>query len=218
MTAIRVAGHTIIEAFYAFRTQFGGAPRPRGARTPRKMFADAVAYEAWCAEHKVDPIAFMKGRFTHLKQTVGKTPSIRALKSKTALAAWVEWREGVYLEERAAERLHERSRGACEDPMLAQRVRHFAVSTPAFAQLRRRYRAEGREQICEADRDYTGGYDPREPACRTCPRKSSCLARGNTDAGFDVGALRAGVHAALSQQVRHALDTLDPCIAPRAVV
>jgi hypothetical protein len=217
-----IGSWVVIESFYKLRAAHGGPGKPDARRTPKKMIADAQAYADWCSEKGVDAIAFMRGRFEHVAATTKKWPSIRALKSESALEAWSVWREGVALEQRAAERLMAENRADCDDPMLAQRVRHLAVLTPALAMMHRQYRAEGREHLCEGDQHFSGGYDPRDVVCRTCPRKVGCLAKLNAREGFDVGALRAGAYQALPAQVRRAATAMDerlrevPSIAHRA--
>lgn len=202
----------IIEAFYRLRVEHGGPKRHPRARVSKAMIGAAYDYSCWCAKHAVDAVCFMRARFAHVSSASGSRawPKIETLKSESALVAWHGWREGESLEERATDRRMAESQGACTDPTLAQRVRHYAVITSGLMHLRRRYRDESREHLCEQDRHFTGGYDPRDAACRTCPRKATCLAKLNREAGFDVGALRAGVLGTLPEQVRLAVDTLDP--------
>lgn len=180
--------HEIVRRFYELK-----GVTPMNTSTAQKH---AAKFLEWCKAHDVKPLPFMEARFTRFAKK-GTPLGLRSMGSLTALKRWREWEQGVFSQEK-----HFSSAKPIEQSQREKRVLTLLREPTAVQEnLRRTHQLEGRTQVCMADMEITGGYDPRSRLCLTCPSKHACLHALNRAEGFDVGALRVHLLSRLPADV-----------------
>ncbi len=193
-----------VEAYYALRQEYAGVKRP--ARTPKKIVADAEAYLQWCDNHKVEPAAFLKTQFEfHRKKRHTFYPALRTMRSIKLLSAYRECGfEGKDLEAKRYARLKDEMPSGFEATVLNLR----ALPQTHQERMRAMYVRQKQVELCSAEHQIVGGYDPRSKVCPTCPFKGTCLMNLNRVHGFDVGALRVNVLHRLPVAIRKTVRSI----------
>jgi len=177
----------IIETYYELRDRIEGRPKPTriGRKTITRNRANAAAYLKWCRNAGIDdPALFMRYRFECAKHT-GYWCTWTKLRSNKLAVMWKEWREGHALADVHAERLKHEAGSAKK-----QAVKTLRLLTRSMETYQARY--VGREELCAATTEHSGGYHPESSHCPTCPQAVRCAAALYQRHGFDVVALRAG--------------------------
>lgn len=191
----KVSAHDVVQKYYELRQHY--VKNTKWPHQTKKPQAYAVRFIAWCETHDVDPYMYMEARFrTFASKPDGRYPSLASMRSPQFLERW-----DVEAGRLIRDRLHTNMRPVERTDGERAVIRLLQKPTQVEEKLRARYLTENKPRICLAEREYTGGYDPRSKHCPNCPLKHDCLLAINHASGFDVGALRVHLFTRLPASV-----------------
>lgn len=164
----------VISRYNLVASQVSKKPRRFGLRYSDKKTREAITkFIEWCDEQGVDPVEFATARIYHQADELGRgIPRMTALRSKVLLKDdfyidlhgrwWTYYVEPEKMRKKLeAQALKERE--------VAARLRHVQERFKSFHQI------PGRERMCLASRQHSGGYHPHSRWCQQCCVRQDCI-------------------------------------------